>query len=303
MPPGSAEARLLKAVEATRDGRARVAAADVDHRRAVGDETFRRQEIEGSVVRALRAVRSAIRRRSVAQAVLDGNMVDDEAVARVQAAFMEVTLAEATASTGASVIQLRASADVVVRSGGEEVELVPGDEHRLVISDSIAIDVPGILHLAVTAGTEAKSAGERVAAARTAFVAACATIGVDDVAGAQVAAEARKEALRSVAAADRTIADDLRDLTVEALEHKIASLRARIDAYGSERSAEPPLPADLDRAHDRAVDGDLELQALRAELSRLESDEAEAAEVVRGLQVSGAGIRANLEQARALRGA
>ena len=96
------------------------------------------------------------------------------------------------------------------------------------------------------------------------------------------------------------MADDLRDLSVEALDHKTVSLGERVRAFEVERPTDPPLPADLDAAHDRAVACDGELGALRDRVARLESDEAEASRALQELRLDEAGAKANLDQAREL---
>jgi hypothetical protein len=297
----AAEGRLKEAAEATRDGRAKMTAAESALRQAVGDETYRRQQIELSqLIERFERVQAAIRRRSDAETVLEENSVDDDALTRVQEAFMEVTRADAAASAGASVVHLVARTQIDVRAGREVIALVSGEDHQVVVTDSADIDVPDVLHLTVTAGTEARSAAERVALAQSDFKEACTQAGVVDVAGAHFAAEARRDALRTLEAAGQTVAENLRDLSTEELEHKIMSLTDRIATYGVQRPEDPPLPADLDDAHDRAAKIDGKLQSLRVDLSHLEAAEADASNTLQSLQLGGAGTRANLEQARAL---
>jgi DNA repair exonuclease SbcCD ATPase subunit len=297
----SAVTRLKEAEDGTRDGRAQVSAADAAHRRAVGDETYRRQEIELSQLsERLERVQEAIRRRSEAEEVLETNEVDDEVIRRIQEAYVDVARADAAASAGASAIHTRALVDLTVTANGETVSLVAGEEHDLVVTDSAEIEVPNVMSVSVTAGTEAKSAAERVSIAEAAFKATCDEVKVEDVAGAQVAAESRKEALRVVVSADKTIKDDLRDLTTEALDQKIKTLKTRITTYESERAPEPVLPADLDEAHRIASKCDGELQVLRDELARFEADESTASGALQSLRLDDAGTKANLEQARAL---
>ena len=297
----AAGARLSAAQEAVRAGRDQVRAAEAAHRRAVVDETYRRQQIELSQLTERRdRVHGAVGRRRDAEEVLARNRVDDEAVGRIQDAFVEVARAEAAAAAGASTVHTRALADLTVHVDGEAVPLAAGEGYDLVVADSTRIDVADVVEISVAAGTEARSAAERLEAARATLATLCSESGVEDLSGARVAAEERKEALRSLDSAERTMADDLRDLSVEALDHKTVSLGERVRAFEVERPTDPPLPADLDAAHDRAVACDGELGALRDRVARLESDEAEASRALQELRLDEAGAKANLDQAREL---
>ena len=96
----------------------------------------------------------------------------------------------------------------------------------------------------------------------------------------------------------KSIKDDLRDLTVDALAQKVASLTARIARYRQERPTEPPLPASHDAAELVALEAGAELQQRREELDRLEKDLARAKEDVQALDLGDASNKARLEQAQ-----
>ena len=297
----AAEARLKGAKDAIGSGKEQVGAADAADRLATGDESYRRHQIElAQLSERLERVEEAVRRRTDAEGDLETNKVDDELVRRIQEAYVEVARAEAAASAGASNIHTHALMDLTVRVGGKSVALAAGKQHDLVVTDSAEVEVPNVVRVVVTAGAEAKSTAKRVMAAQAEFKAACDEAGVEDVAGAQVAAEARKEALRVVALADKTIKQDLRDLTTDALDQKVKSLETRITTYETERPSEPPLPADFDEAKRIAAKCDGKLQVLREALGRLEMDESAASDSLQDLRLDDAGTKATLDQARAL---
>jgi hypothetical protein len=297
----AAQSQMDAAVEAVAAGRRAVRLAEAAHRVAVADETFRRQEIEfAQLSERLGRVEDAVRRRQEAEGVLGANQVDARTVKRIQGAHLDVARAEAAASAGASTIRAEAFADVGLRVAGAPVALGAGEVRSLEISSSIELEVPGVVRVVVSAGVEAQAAAERLSDARAALDEACRLAGVEDLAGAQVAAEARGAALRQLEEADRTIAQDLRDLTTEALRHKVAGLGLRIATYRQERCPEPPPAGEFGEAKRIAAERESELSSLREALARAEGDESAASEGLHQLRLDAAGTKAALDQAREL---
>jgi hypothetical protein len=166
------------------------------------------------------------------------------------------------------------------------------------VDGSTNVVVPGLLGMVINAGAEAQALADRLADARAAFGAACEEGGVADLAGARLAATQRNEAARALVETAKSIKDDLRDLTFDALTQKKASLTVRIARYREERPAEPPLPSNHDAAESVAHESEAELQQRREELDRLEKDLARARDDVQALDLGDASNRARLEQAQ-----
>jgi len=280
------------------------AKADVDRaeaaqRLATADRDFLRQQIEVAQLseRAAR-VTDAVRRRSAAEAVLEASQVDDALVARIEAAGIEVAKAEAAAATGAATITVGAIADVDVQIDGQAEALRTGASRQLMVDGTTEVIVPGLISLVVNAGAEAQALADRLAGARATFGATCREGGVEDLADARLAATARNDAVRTLVETAKSIKDDLRDLTADALAQKVASLTARIARYRQERPTEPPPPSNYDAAEGVALEIGADLQARREELDRLEKDLVRAREAAQVLDIGDASNRARLEQAQ-----
>ena len=108
----------------------------------------------------------------------------------------------------------------------------------------------------------------------------------------------RNEAARALVETAKSIKDDLRDLTFDALAQKVANLTARIARYREERPTNSPLPSSHDAAEMVALESDTELRLRREELDRLEKDLTRARDDVQALDLGDASNRARLEQAQ-----
>ncbi len=273
--------------------------AERTQRRAVDDRDFLRQQIEvAQLSERLARVTDAVSRSNSAAAVLESSRVDDALVARIEAAGIEVARAEAAAATGAASITVRAIADVDVEIDGQVDALLAGTDRQLMVDGATHVVVPGLISVVVNAGAQAQALADRLAEARAACQATCDEGGVNGLAEARVAAMERNEAARSLVETAKSIKDDLRDLTADALAQKVAGLTARIARYQQERPTEPPLPPGYDAAERVALESDADLQQRREELDRLERDLARAKEDVQALDIDDASNKARLEQAQ-----
>jgi AAA ATPase domain len=279
--------------------KAEIVKAEVAERRAISDRDFLRQqiEVEQTSERLSRAT-AAVRRRNDAEAVLESSRVDDALVARIEAAGIEVAKAEAAAAAGAATITVEAIANVDLEIDGQMDALHAGTRRQVMVDGSTEVIVPGLLGMVVNAGAEAQAKADRLTEARAAFRATCDEGGVDDLAGARLAATQRNEATRALVETAKSIKDDLRDLTFDALAQKVANLTARIARYGEDRPADSPLPSDHDAAEMVALECDTELQLRREELDRLEKDLTRARDDGQALDLADASNGARLEQAQ-----
>jgi len=279
--------------------KADVVRGEVAQRRATGDRDFLRQQIEvAQLSERLGRATDAVRRRDEAEAVLESSRVDDALVARIEAAGIEVAKAEAAAATGAATITVAAIADVDLQIDGRGDVFRAGTRRELMVDGSTEVIVPGRVGLVVKAGAEAQAQADRLAQARAAFRATCDEGGVRDLAEARLAAARRNEAARALVETAKSIKDDLRDLTFDALAQKVANLTARITRYREERPTDPPVPSSHDAAETAALEAGSDLQQRREELERLEKDLSRARDDVQALDLGHASNKARLEQAQ-----
>jgi hypothetical protein len=290
----------LSAVQQEFDAvKAEIVKAEVAQRRAIGDRDFLRQRIEvAQASERLDRATDAVRRRDKAEEVLQSSRVDDALVARIEAAQIEVARAEAAAATGAATVTLEAIADIDLEIEGLNDALLAGTTRHLMVDGSTEVVVPGLLGVVVNAGAEAQALADRLAAARATFRATCDEGGVDGLAEARLAATARAEATRTLVETAKSIKDDLRDLTFDALAQKFANLQARITRYQAERPTDPPMPASHDAAEIVALEAETHLQLRREERDRVEKDLFRAREDVQALDIGDASNKARLEQAQ-----
>jgi hypothetical protein len=273
--------------------------AEIAHGRASGDRDFLRRQIEvAQLSERLGRVMDATRRRTDAEAILEACRVDDALVARIEAAGIEVAKAEAAAATGAATITVDAFTEVDLQIDGQSEPLPTGDRRQIMVDGSTELIVPGLISVVVNAGAEAQALADRLAAARDTFRATCAEGGVRDLVEARLAATGRNEAERTLAETAKSIKDDLRDLTLDALTQKVASLTARITRYRQDRPVAPPLPSSHDTAETVALESAAALQQFREELDRLEKDLSRAREEVQARDLGDATNKARLEQAQ-----
>jgi hypothetical protein len=278
--------------------KAEIGKAEVAQRLATGDRDFLRQQIEvAQTSERLARATDAAQRRNEAEVVLESSRVDDALVARIEAAGIEVAKAEAAAATGAATITVAAIADVDLEVDGQVDALVAGTTRHVMVDGSIEVVVPGLVSMVVNAGAEAQALAHRLSEARAAFRATCDEGGVNDLAEARLAATARNEAVRTLVETAKSIKDDLRDLTADALAQKFTSLTARIARYREDRPTEPPVPSSHDAAEVVALEAGADLQRHREELDRLEKDLARARDDAQALDLGDASNRARLEQA------
>jgi hypothetical protein len=280
-------------------GKAEIGKAEFAQRLATADRDFLRQQIEvAQLSERLGRVTDAMGRRNRAESVLESSRVDDALVARIEAAGIEVAKAEAAAATGAATLSVTALADVDLEIDGQVDAFLAGTTQQLMVDGSTEVVVPGLISIVVNAGAEAQALADRLAEARAAFGAICDEGGVNDLAEARLAAAERNEAARTLVETAKSIKDDLRDLTVDALAQKVGSLTARIARYRQERPTEPPLPSSYDAAETVALGSGADLQQRREELDRLEKDLTRAKDDVQALDLGDASNRARLEQAQ-----
>lgn len=292
----AAEATLAQAVAERDELAAEVVRADERHRQAVADAEHRRREIELSQLteRRDRVVKDQVALEA-ADAVLDTVRVDQAALARIEEAHLELARAEAAAEAGAARVAVTAlRPDLALEVDAHPVVLTEGATHHVVVPAGSDVVVPGVVQVSIQAGAEAQVLHGRLDTARQTLARLCADHGVADVREAQAAAAARTEAELERRHATERIRDDLRDLTLEALDRKIGRHTERIATFQAERRQHPPLPADLDAAQELVAETDAQLALLRRHLADLEAHVAAARSAQSDSAVTNAGLVAGV---------
>jgi hypothetical protein len=213
------------------------------------DVEFRRGEIELAQLRERKQRYEAARdAASLAEDLLAKTRVSDELIASIKRAQLAWVEARARRDAGAPTLELRALADLETEIDGMAEPLARGESRVLRVPESLQVVVPGALALRVTSGPSAAKLADALAEAESGLARLLGAAGVKDLGGAEAANEARREALRKKSAFERAKRDELRDLTFEGLENKLAGLERRVPAYGAERGDGPPLAPDHDSA-------------------------------------------------------
>jgi hypothetical protein len=271
-----AAVRILVESRATRDAAemvARLLRADVEYRRAEADLT----ELSDQK-RWVDVAREALAR---AEATLVANRVDEATLAAIRGADLEVQMARARLDAGRPSVVLEAVRPVEVGFDGELVALVPGKPLRRSVADRLTLLVPGTVEVDVEAGAGDARLAEALGAALATVRDVCARAGVADLAAADVAAVARREAVAAKREHEQTIAkllgtDGLRALA--ALEARIATAEQRSVGYVEARPAEPLMALDADAAREAADQAEKALDAVRGAAERAEVEEKAARE-------------------------
>ncbi|HKE11804.1 MAG TPA: AAA family ATPase, partial [Myxococcota bacterium] len=228
------------------------------------DVEFRRGEIELAQLRERRQRYEAARdAASLAEDLLAKTRVSDELVARIKHAQLAWVEARARLDAGAPTLELRALADLEPEIEGTRETLARGESRVLRVPESLEVVVPGALALRVTSGASASKLADGLAQAESGLARLLSAAEAKDLAEAEAANEARREALRRKSAFERAKRDELRDLTVEGLENKLAGLERRVPAYREERRDGPPLGPDHDSAKGLHVEAERALEAAR----------------------------------------
>ena len=294
------ETRRSEVQKSFDDTKVAVRKAEVAERQAAGDRDYRRQQIELAQLSERHGrVVSAIDERSKAELVLETIRIDDGLLKRMEDAHLELARAEASATSAAAAIDAEALIDLDIQIDDTTVALKAGMHHQLQVPGTTRLVVPGTITVVVKAGAEAQVLADRQREAELDFRSLCEEADVLDLAGARQASVSRHDAERVLVDVAKSIDENLRDLTPEALAQKVERLSARVGTFESVRSPEPPIPPDLDSTQTLADQCVRTLEEKRDGLARIEEDLDKAVAAVQDIAVGDATSDALLEQARA----
>ena len=189
----------------------------------------------------------------------------------IEAAQQAVIEAQAAAQAGSATVTTTGLSGLEVVIDGVAERLEAGDEQVTHVVNSTEIVIPDSLKIEVTAGNDSQQLGGELVESEAALRVLCDEAGVADLVKAREARDRHRAAERTHRQAREDIKRDLDDLTVDELAKKAERLTARVTAYENERSADVPLPPDLDTATRTALDLHDELDERR---SSFESAEA-----------------------------
>ena len=233
-----------------------------------------------------------------AEEYLETAVVDDDVVKQVENAYIETERAMSAAGSAAASVELTALRELPLELGDERIELAV-DEVRLVrVEDEATLTIPEIAQVRVIAGPESKGLAEERRKAEDNYRRLCEEASVADVSGARKAGQEKQNAERNKDEARKAIERELRDLTPDMLLGKVESLRVRVAAYPKERTSEPAMPADLDRAQEiEAEISDLVKESAVA-LQTCQDDVQGAETALKSVQSEGDSLRAEVNMAR-----
>ncbi|NLD78482.1 MAG: AAA family ATPase [Acidimicrobiales bacterium] len=244
-----AERALARLTIRRREAADALRGAELAADQAAADATYRRRQIEVAQFRErLERVVDAQAELERVELVLAGVEITPDTVVAMEAAQLELARAEAAAEAGAAVVSAVAQAGIVLEVDGQPVPLAPGDQHTIAVAAATEISVPGQVELTVSAGADSRVRAEKLQEARNLLTELCRRHGVADLDEARRIAAARADAERTRTYANERLVADLRDLSVDGLANKIASLSVRIAEFEASRAPVPALPADLGQA-------------------------------------------------------
>ena len=280
--PSLASARARCDVAAARLAEARAAreAAEAAARTARGDVEFLRARLALAELtdrrESLVAARAAL---ADAEAAARATPVDEPALEAIRAADRELQVAHALLEAGRPSVAVTALRDLTVMVDGAPVVLPVGTAERRSVEERLLVEVPELLLVEVAAGAGDAAVAERVETAERGLRDACRRVGVGDLAAAETAAVARREALAARTEQRRRIVELLggdEPGRAEQLEARIAQAERRTSGYLEARDAEPPMPGDEEAATTRADLADAAADAARTSEAAAEREDRSA---------------------------
>lgn len=156
--------------------------------------------------------------------------------------------AEATFAQSTATVTTTPLGSTSIEVDGEALPLEQGDEKEWRVDDMWEMVLPEQVRVSVQVGDDSKRLAEKFQAARTAYQDLCSSGGVADTAEARTQATDREKAEQERKEAERILEDCLSGTTLDALSARIRSTFKSTDSYVKGRSADLPLPEDVEEA-------------------------------------------------------
>ena len=291
------------AVAALKDANVALRDVEVARSRAIDDRDYLRQRIEVEQLKERhdRYV-AAARTLEQSEAYLVSAKVDDEVAKQIEEAYIEDERAKSAAGSAAATVEVTALRDITMEVGDEIVELALNEVNRAIVEDEVVLAIPNVARMRVSAGPESKGLADQRRKTLETYRRLCQEVGVADATEARRAAQELEDAQRNKEEALKAIERDLRDLTAEVLLGKVNSLAERVASYPQQRPENPPLPTDLDEAHQIEAEVLDLVKACNAELRRCEDGVHNAEAEFNRVRIDEAGRAAKIELARSSKG-
>ena len=178
-------------------------------------------------------------------------VLTDSSMREIETAAAAVERATGQAELASAHLEVVAVDDIELRVGGQPITLEAGGTWSANATTPTEIEVPGVLTARVVPGAPASDTQAKLDAAQQVLTAALAAARVDDVAGARVLDQRRRELVsvrdKSTATANGLLGDD----DVDVLRARLAELRHGEAADAGRRDAAGPTDAGC--AHQRAI--------------------------------------------------
>ena len=241
--------RREEAAASLKDAAEALRLADDRRVRAAKDRDYLREQIEvAQISERHERYLEAEKILTEAEVYLESAKVDDDVLDRIEQAYLNNERAQATARNAAASIETTALGDIRLRVAGKDHQLAVNQVLDMRVEDELALVVPGVVGIRVSAGPDSKKLAEQRLSARETYQRLCKDVGVADLNEARSVEQKRRDAVRNRIEARKAIKRDLRDLTPDILLAKITDLTKRVTSYPQERPEDPPLPPDLDEA-------------------------------------------------------
>ncbi|VAW09533.1 hypothetical protein MNBD_ACTINO02-1208 [hydrothermal vent metagenome] len=296
----STQDRAKKAKVALAEARAAFVRAQQTFERARADSEYYRHRIGTELLtERLDRIKVAQPRLTLATRTLESTKIDAELFTSIEAAYLALARAQAADDQTSPSVVLAAPQEVQLLIDDEVVTLVADESQRFAVRDTTRIVLPDVLEVSVSASGERTDLAERVETARTHYVNLCREAGASDVVDARRLLDARNTAERDQQEARATIRQDLRDLTVEELSDKLEQHVIFTSAYEENHGTELPLPPNDSKAKEPEDAAASVLNDAKTALEQAEAAAEMALEEAKEFDITGAGLTARLEIARA----
>lgn len=210
--------------------------------------------------------------------------VDDERLAEIEKAHLDVERARAVLAASSPTLTLEALSQREVWTDDRPRPMAAGETLEHTVTGPVELVVPDVVRVRVVPGE--RTAADAARWAEEDLRERCERVGVHGVHEARERARARHEASRRQAEAAKDLERARHGSSAEQIAQEVARLRARLDAYESGRADEsgpPPDMAAVEEAHDaarsaaddaarRADDAERELRRLEDEVSHLREE-------------------------------
>ncbi len=154
--------------------------------------------------------------------------VDMTLLASIRDQHRTVELARARLEATRPLVRVEAFADLVGLVDGLEVKLPAGTRLERRVDQSLELTFPDIASLSVVVGAAGDLTSTELEAAEGQLGDLLRVAGATDLADAERLHKSREDAGRTVTEQKRVLRENLRDLTLDALEERIAALRGRM---------------------------------------------------------------------------